>query len=268
MNEQPASEFTLAELCICAAAEAWRDDGEVLATGIGLVPRLAASLAMASFNPDLMMTDGEAYLVSEPVPVGPRGDYRPQIEGWMPYGRVFDNLWGGRRHAMVGPAQVDRWGQANISFIGPDHRCPKVQLLGARGLPGNSVHHANSMFVPDHNRRVFVEGEVDMAAGAGYNPARLPPGAKMDFLDLRMIVTNLCVLDFAGPDHAIRIRSLHPGVSAQEVQDSTGFALLIPEELPVTPAPLPSQLQVIEGLDPHGLRTGVFKGNPSGAHRR
>ncbi|MDH4041494.1 MAG: ketoacid CoA transferase, partial [Gammaproteobacteria bacterium] len=49
-----AIEYTLAELCIVAAAEAFRDDGEVLATGIGVVPRLAASLAMKTFNPDLM----------------------------------------------------------------------------------------------------------------------------------------------------------------------------------------------------------------------
>ena len=47
----PAKDFTLAELCIVAAAEAFRDDGEVLATGIGVIPRLAASLAMKTFNP-------------------------------------------------------------------------------------------------------------------------------------------------------------------------------------------------------------------------
>ena len=267
MSAQPAP-FTLAELCVCAAAEAWRDDGEVLATGIGLVPRLAASLAMATFNPDLMMTDGEAYLVSEPVPVGPRGDYRPKVEGWMPYARVFDNLWGGRRHAMVGPTQVDRWGQANISFIGADHRQPKVQLLGARGLPGNSIHHANSMFVPEHNRRVFVAGEVDMVASAGYHPKRFPAGAKTDFLEIRIIVTNLCVLDFAGPEHAIRLRSLHPGVSAEEVQENTGFPLSVPGEVPTTAAPLPEQLQLIEHLDPHQLRAGVFKDNPPGIRPR
>ena len=66
------SDYTLPELCISAAAEAWRDAGEVLATGIGLIPRLAASLAKLSFAPDLLMNDGEAYLVDEPVPVGPR----------------------------------------------------------------------------------------------------------------------------------------------------------------------------------------------------
>ncbi|MEI8299919.1 MAG: ketoacid CoA transferase, partial [Pseudomonadota bacterium] len=52
--------YSLAELCVCAAAEAWRGDGEVLASGITLIPRLGASLAKLSFSPDLMMTDSEA----------------------------------------------------------------------------------------------------------------------------------------------------------------------------------------------------------------
>ena len=69
-----ATEYTLAELCIVAAAEAFRNDGEVLATGIGVIPRLAASLAIKTFNQDLMMTDSESWLLSEPNPLGKRGD--------------------------------------------------------------------------------------------------------------------------------------------------------------------------------------------------
>ena len=59
----------LVDRIICAAAQAFKDDGEVLITGIGVVPRLAASLAMLTINTDIMMTDSEAYVVSEPVPI-------------------------------------------------------------------------------------------------------------------------------------------------------------------------------------------------------
>ncbi len=80
----PATSYSLAELMICAAAQAWRDDGEVLATGIGVIPRLAASLSMLDNNPQLMMTDSEAYMVAEPVPVGPRNGYEPSATaGWV-----------------------------------------------------------------------------------------------------------------------------------------------------------------------------------------
>ena len=72
-----------------------------------------------------------------------------------------------------------------------------------RGLPGNSINHINSYFAPSHTSRLFVEGEVDMVGGVGYN-SRAPcaPGTKQDFVDLRLIVTNLCVtVDFGGPEN-------------------------------------------------------------------
>ncbi|MFA5121042.1 CoA-transferase subunit beta [Zavarzinia sp.] len=257
--------FTLAELCITAAAEAWRDNGEVLASGIGLIPRLAASLAKASFAPELMMTDGEAYLVEEPVPVGKRGAYVPKVEGWMTYARVFDVVYKGHRHAMTGPVQVDRFGQQNISAVGPDYRKPKAALLGVRGIPGNTINHINSMFVPNHSTRVFVEGEVDMVSGVGYKPGRLSGGKSGRFVDLRLIVTDLAVLDFGGPDHAIRVRHLHPGVTFDQVQAATGFPLLGRDTASETPAPTAEQLRLIrEVLDPHNLRATVFKDNPPG----
>jgi glutaconate CoA-transferase subunit B len=257
-------EFSLAELLIVAAAEAWRGNGEVLASGIGVVPRLAASLAKLTHSPELMMTDAEAFLVEEPVPLGPRGAYRPKFAGYMSFARVFDCVWGGRRHVMIGPIQIDRFGQTNLSGVGDAHK-PKVQMLGMRGLPGNSINHLNSMFVANHSPRVFVPGEVDIVGGVGYNPARWPPGASAAHVDLRLIVTDLCVLDFTGNEHAIRLRSLHPGVSLQEVRAVTGFELQAPGTVPTTVVPSAEQLEIIRRLDPHGLRAGVLKGNPPGA---
>lgn len=254
------SEPTLVDRIVCAAALAWKDDGEVLATGIGIVPRLAAGLCMASFNRDLMMTDSEAWIVQEPVPIGPRGDYQVRRENHMGFARIFDNVWSGKRHAMVGPTQVDRFGQANISMIGSDYARPKSMMLGVRGFPGNSMNHANSFFVPNHSPKVFVAGEVDMVASAGYNPARLARGWSLDDIDIRLIVTNLCVMDFGGPDHRVRLRSLHPGVSAGQVQQATGFELQIDAAVPETPAPSAEQLALLARLDPHNLRASVLGG--------
>ena len=255
--------YSLAELCITASAEAFRGDGELMITSIGLVPRLAASLAKTTFEPGLMMTEGEAYLVAEPVPVGSRGDYKPKIEGIMTYERVFDIVNRGLRHAMVTPVQVDRFGQMNISIVG-EYAKPKTALLGVRGYPGNTINNANSMFVPSHDTRTFVDGEVDMVGGIGYNPARWPDGKQPPFLDLRRIVSNLAVMDFGGANHAIRVVSLHPGVTFEEVQDNTGFELEQIVNLGETPAPTREQLDVLTKLDPHDLRATVFKGNPAG----
>jgi glutaconate CoA-transferase subunit B len=252
------TDATLADLVIFAAAQAWRHDPEILASGITPLPRLAASLAKTYYNPGLLITDSECWFVEDPVPPGPR--VRPvQVEGWAPYARTFDILWSGKRHAMVVPVQLDRFGQANISVIGP-HDKPKVQMLGARGFPGNSVHHANSFFLPAHNKRVLMAGEVDFVCMAGYNPARWRGGVKPAGLDLRVIVTNLCVMDFQGPENAIRVVSLHPGVTFEQVQENTGFALAREGDvLPVTEGPDDDALAEIARLDPNNVRATVFK---------
>lgn len=255
--------YSLAELLIVAASEAWRGNGEILASGIGVVPRLGASLAKLTHSPELLMTDSECFLVEEPIPLGPRGDYQPKYSGYMSFDRVFECVWGGRRHAMIGPTQIDRYGQTNLSLIG-DYTKPKTAVLGVRGLPGNSINHANSMFVPNHGVRVFVDAEVDMVSGVGYNSERWPEGARNDFVDLRLIITDLCVMDFGGPNHGIRVVSLHPGVSFEQVQNATGFSLLKIDDLPTTPAPTEEQLDVIRRLDPHNLRASVIKNNPPG----
>jgi glutaconate CoA-transferase subunit B len=252
---------TLAELLIVACSEAWRGNGEILASGIGPIPRIGAGLAKLTHTPELLMTDSEAYLVEDPVPLGQRGDYEPMHAGWMPFSRVFDVVWRGTRHAMITPVQIDRWGQANISVIGDYHK-PKVQMLGARGLPGNSINHPNSMFVPRHNKRAFVSGEVDMVSSVGFNNELWPAGARRDFVDLRRIITDLCVMDSGGPKNAMRVISLHPGVSFEHVQAATGFELLRAGHLEETPLPTAEQLEIIERLDPHDVRASVIKDNP------
>ncbi|MAT91711.1 MAG: ketoacid CoA transferase [Halioglobus sp.] len=260
-----ATDYTLAELCIVAASQAFAGDGEVLATGIGVIPRLAASLAMKTSNPDLMMTDSEAFMLSEPNPLGKRpADFVQANESWMGFSRIFDNVWSGRRHAMLGPTQIDRYGQSNTSALGGTYEQPKVMMLGARGFPGNSISHANSFFVPAHNTRVFMEGECDFVSSIGYNPQRLPKGHSLDDVDIRLIVTDLCVMDFGGPEHQIRLVSLHPGIDVEQVQENTAYPVYIDGEVPTTAAPTPEQLQIIAALDPHNLRAAQIKDNPAG----
>lgn len=259
--------FSLAELMICAASRVFDEDGEVLATGIGLLPRLAASLAMSTTNPDLMMTDSQSFMLSKPNPVSGLTDHSTQAcENWMGFSRIFDNVWSGARHALVGPSQIDRFGQTNISALGGTYAAPKVQLLGVRGFPGNSIYHANSFFVPQHSRRVFVEGECDVVCSIGYNPARLPRGYSFEDIDIRQVITNLCVMDFSGPEYRPRVVSLHPGVALDEVRDNTGFDVSVGDALPLpeTAVPTTEQLAIISQLDPNNLRSKQLKGDPPG----
>jgi len=260
-----ATSYSLAELMIWVAATAFENDGEVLATGIGVIPRLGASLAMSTTNPDLMMTDSEAYLLSEPNPIGARSeDFVPRNETLMGFSCIFDNVWSRKRHAMIGPTQIDRFGQSNISALGSDYNQPKIQMLGVRGLPGNSISHANSFFVPNHSTRVFVEGECDVVCSIGFNPARMPKGYVNDDIVIRLFITDICVIDWQGPNNPLRLVSVHPGVSVDEVMEKTGFSVHIEANTPTTAAPTTEQLALIATFDPHNLRAKQLKDNPPG----
>ena len=256
------TDVTLAELCIFAASEAFRGNGEIVATGVGPVPRLGAGLAKLTHTPELMMTDGECYLVEQPVPLGPRAYDDRKKAGYLPFSRFFDSaVWTGRRHAMVTPTQIDRFGQINLSQLGGTHKQPKTQMLGVRGFPGNTIYHPNSFFFPSHTTRVFVEGEVDMVSGVGYNPAKRIAGGNYSGVALKKIITNLCVMGFGGTDNAVRVVSLHPGVTFQDVQAATGFPLE-KGDLVETPLPDADALAIIAQLDPHNIRASVIKDNP------
>ena len=237
------SDYTLAELCAVACAEAWRGDGDILASPIGLLPSLGARLARATFAPDLLLTDGIARLVNA----------KGEIEGWMPYRRVFDVVWSGRRHVMMGASQIDRFGNQNIAQIG-DAKAPERQLVGVRGAPGNSLNHPTSYWVPDHTVRTFVE-QVDMVCGVGYaRAAAAGPGATR-FHDIPRVVSNLGVFDFETPERTMRLRSYHPGVTVDEIVAATGFALTIPADVAETRLPTPEELELIRVvLDPGSLR--------------
>ena len=185
------------------------------------------------------------------------GDYALQAENWLPFRRIFDLVWGGRRHAMTMPTQIDRYGTVNISCIG-DWAKPKAQLLGVRGLPGNSINHPSSFFVPNHSKRSFVP-KVDMASTVSYDPARWEAGVRRDFHRFPRVISNLAVMDFEGPGHSMRLRTFHPGGSVAKVQENTGFELAVASDVRETRAPSAEELRVIrQVLDPHNLRASAL----------
>jgi acyl CoA:acetate/3-ketoacid CoA transferase beta subunit len=239
----------LADIVVVAAAEAFRGDGEIFASGMGTVPMLGARLARSTFEPDLLVSDGEAFFVGNELPIGGTDKL---VEGWIPFRSVFDTVWSGRRHVMMGASQIDARGNTNIANIGP-WKQPKAQLLGVRGGPGNTISHATSFWIPKHTPTVFTP-TVDMVSGIGYDRAEALGPTVQRHHDLRRVVTNLAVLDFECPQRRMRLRSVHPGVSVAEVVAATGFELVIEANTPTTREPTADELAVLARLDPRGLR--------------
>ncbi len=228
------------EVCAVAIAEAFRGDGEILCNPIGTTPIIGGRLARATFEPDMVMTDTERL-----------------VEAWMPYRDIFDVVWSGRRHIVMGASQIDARGNQNLAAIG-DWQKPKAQLLGLRGAPGNLVNHATTYWVPNHSTRTFVP-EVDVVSGPGYDRVAGLSAAVRDNHEIRRVVSNLGVFDFANDEKRMQLVSVHPNITVDQVVEATGFELVVGDEVVETRLPTDEELHLIrEVIDPHGLRKAEF----------
>ncbi|RFZ53455.1 CoA-transferase [Mycobacterium liflandii] len=239
---------TRAEVCAVACAELFRNAGEIMVSPMTNMASVGARLARLTFSPDILLTDGEAQLLADTPPLGKTGP----VEGWMPFGRVFETLAWGRRHVVMGANQVDRYGNQNISAFGPLQH-PTRQMFGVRGSPGNTINHATSYWVGSHSKRVFCEA-VDIVSGIGYDKVD-PDNPAFRFVNVYRVVSNLGVFDFGGPEQTMRALSLHPGVSPEDVREATSFEVHGLEDAEQTRTPTDGELQLIrEVIDPKALR--------------
>jgi acyl CoA:acetate/3-ketoacid CoA transferase beta subunit len=241
-----------AEVCVIACAELFRGAGEIMVSPMTTVASVGARLARLSFAPDILLTDGEAQLLADTPAIGAPG----AVEGWMPFGRVFETLAWGPRHVVMGANQVDRHGNQNLSAYGPLQH-PTRQMFGVRGAPGNTINHATSYWVGNHSKRVFCDS-VDVVSGIGWD--KVDPGnPAYRFVNVHRVVSNLGVFDFGGPDHTMRAVSLHPGVHPDEVRDNTSFEIPGLEVAERTRLATGEELEIIRRIDPKALRDKEVK---------
>lgn len=159
---------------------------------------------------------------------------------------ILDFEMRGRFDVMFASAmQVDRYGNLNLAAIGPqDH--PRLRGPGSVGLEFAPCAGELVIFLRNHSRQSLVE-KVDFISGIGYGTG---PGSRTQWgLDdqrgPRLVISNLAVMDFDPASLHMRLRSLHPGITLEQVRENTGFDLLIPAEVPPTPLPSEEELRLL-----------------------
>jgi glutaconate CoA-transferase, subunit B len=162
-------------------------------------------------------------------------------------------------YGVLGTAQIDKYGNVNTSLIGSPE-APKVRLPGSGGANDIISLCSQTLIVTTHERRRFVE-EVDFITSPGYlEGGTSRRGAGLTFGRLGHVVTDLALLDFEEESKRMRLVGLHEGVCVQDVQDATGFELLIADELADLDPPTDTELSILRELTGEPGLTGVIGG--------
>lgn len=267
-RNSPASEnYTVDELMVSALAQYFQNGEQVCNGMASFIPVAAFMLARMTHAPELVWIASSVGLEPRPDRIPASTLEAPLWRDSIMYIDQYTDFWNlvlnGRwiTKFCVGAAQIDRYGNANNSVIGEDYHHPKVRLPGTAGLADMcSIAKDLYYWVPDHSPRSLVE-KVDYISGAGY----LDGGAAREQLGLgggpQVVITNLAVLDFHPQSKRMSLKSVHPGVSAEKVQEATGFELLTPEgAVPETVSPTREQIRLIrEEIDPDETRKRGFR---------
>jgi glutaconate CoA-transferase subunit B len=233
-------------------------DGQVVFAGVG-IPLLAATLAQRLHAPGLtiLFEGGTIGAFVEPGKLPPStNEQRCTRRANMVLSSTDVLLLLQRGYVdigFMGGAQIDQYGNLNSSFIGdPQH--PTSRLPGTGG--GNDIASLTQMIVAmKHEKRRFVKA-VDFVTSPGFltgETSRCDAGLIAG--GMYRVVTDLGLLGFDEGSKRMKLLALHPGVTADQVQQNTGFQLLIAAELPVTDPPTENEVAVLRHLDPDRVYT-------------
>ncbi|MEE8374326.1 MAG: CoA-transferase [Dehalococcoidia bacterium] len=159
----------------------------------------------------------------------------------------------------ISSIQADQYGNINLSAIG-DYEKPKLRGPGGAGAPEVIKMHRKMIgYFPNHSKMTFVP-KVDVITGTRYligAEERIKAGYRPGPI---RYITNLTVISKEEKDRPFKIESLHPGVTADNVVDNTGFELEIPKDIPETEKPTAKQVRLLrEEVDPYGTMAFDFK---------
>lgn len=246
------------ELLAYVAAGLLEDNSSVF-VGTGL-PMIAAMLAQRTHAPNLLIIF-EAGGIGPQVPVLPisvgdsRTFYRAVSASSM-HDVMSASQAGYLDCGFLGAAQIDPYGNLNTTVIG-EWEHPTVRFPGSGGANDVGSLCWRTIIVMRQDVRRFVE-ELDFVTTPGYldgpgarERAGLPAGSGP-----YRVITQLGVFNFEETTKRMQLLATHPGLSPDEVQDRTGFELIIPDNVATTEPPPPEALEAMREIDPTGMVIG------------
>ncbi len=145
------------------------------------------------------------------------------------------------------PAQVDSVGNFNNIAFGKDYRRPRMRLPGSGGIPDVTItSNKIYLYVARHSKVTFVE-KCDFVSGLGHIPTRTTGSGPV------YLVSDMGEFDWK--NGRMRLTSYFPGVTPDQIQAKTGFALEIAPDAHETAPPNVEELRLLrEVIDPLNVR--------------
>jgi len=250
------SDFTPSEMMIVSAARALAGIRTVF-VGVGL-PNIACNLARRTVAPDLELIYESGVYGARPARL-PLSIGDPTLVtgaiSVMPMADLFGlYLQGGLVEvALLGGAQIDRFGNLNTTVIG-DYAAPKVRLPGSGGACEIALNARRIFIIMRLMKRAFVD-KLDFYT----SPGHLDGGTSRESLNVpgsgpQLVVTDKALFDFDNPEREMQITSLHAGVTLEQVREEVGWEVRVSELVRETAPPSEAELNLVRvELDPQGM---------------
>ena len=252
--------YNLMELMVCVAARQL-EDGKTAVIGTGM-PLAAAMLAQKTTAPNLiiMFEAGSVAPLLEKLPHSVADSFT--MTNALMHSSMNEIMEACQRgiveYTFLGGAQIDMYGNLNSTIVGSNYQKPTVRLPGSGGANDLASLCWKTLIITPHDKRRFVP-EVDFITSPGYltgpgarEKAGLPPGAGP-----YKVISTLALMGYDPETKRMRLESIHPGASKEDVIANTGFVLLEVDDIQTTPEPTLEELQILRNeVDPEGLIIG------------
>lgn len=255
---KPELEYTPFELMAVAGARELKD-GEVVAVGLGL-PVVATFLAKRTHAPNITILFELGVVDPEPIHTGvgladPRVWYRAKILS------SFVDMLGMVLHrglvdvGFLGGLETDAYGNLNTTLIG-DPKGKFRHFVGSGGANDIASSARRTIIIIRHEARKLNE-----AVSFVTSPGHLRGPGEREAAGLRggpsRVITDKAVFGFDPESKRMRLESIHPGTTLEDVLANLSFRPIVPEAVPTTEPPTAEQVRLIrEEIDPERIYAG------------
>jgi acyl CoA:acetate/3-ketoacid CoA transferase beta subunit len=252
--------YNLREYLAFSGASVLEDKKSVF-VGTGL-PIIASMLAQKTHAPGLLIIFEAGGLGPQlpelPISVGESRTFYRAVAASSMHDVMSASQAGYADYGFLGAAQMDMYGNINTTVIG-DHDRPRVRLPGSGGA--NDVASFSNrliIIIANQSPRTFVN-KVDFLTSPGYldGPGARERAGLAEGSGPYRLITQLGIYGFDGETKRLRLLSRHPGVTRDEIRESSGFEIIIPDGVKTSPEPSGEELRILrEEIDPAGIVLG------------